>query len=186
MQTDACVLMSLEKRSNVLKIKLNLQTLKKIRLACAWHYLYKLCLKQIHLSLYLENIYLKILRAQAFSCKLWDIFKNNFFTEHLWTTTRVKLGAGSQPPSAAKCRKWEIWNPFKTRKKNYENIFLLILRQDHFSNSRFSISKPVIFSLKLRKNNPIRHLWWLVLETQKHRLSENMFLLSLREDHFSN
>ena len=60
-----------------------------------------------------------------------------------------------------------------------------MLRQDYFSNFLFWISKTVIFSLKFSKNDPIRHLWWLVSETPMHRLPENMFLLSLRQDHFS-
>ena len=29
---------------------------------------------------------LKMTSAQVFSCKFWEIFKNIFFTEHLWTT----------------------------------------------------------------------------------------------------
>ena len=74
----------------------------------------------------------------------------------------------------------------QNQKKNYGNIFLLILRQDHFSNSRFHNSKTVIFSLKFSKNDPIRHLWWLVSETRMYRLPENKFILSLRQDRFSN
>ena len=27
--------------------------------------------------------------AQVFSCKVWEIFKNTFFTEHLWKTALV-------------------------------------------------------------------------------------------------
>ena len=31
--------------------------------------------------------------------------------------SRVKLAAGGQPWTAAKCRKWKTWNTSKTRKK---------------------------------------------------------------------
>ena len=74
-------------------------------------------------------------------------------------------------------------------------MFLLSLRQDRFNNSTskflgptppFSYSKTVIFSLKFSKNDRIRHLRWLVSETRVHQLLENIFLLSLRQDHFSN
>ena len=27
--------------------------------------------------------------AQVFSCKVWETFKNTFFTEHLWKTALV-------------------------------------------------------------------------------------------------
>ena len=60
-----------------------------------------------------------------------------------------------------------------------------MLRQPHFSNSLSWISKTVIFSLKFSKNDPIRHLWWLVSETRMHRLPESMFLLNPRQDHIS-
>ena len=33
-----------------------------------------------------SNIIKKETLAQAFSCQFRKIFKNNFFTEHLWTT----------------------------------------------------------------------------------------------------
>ena len=79
----------------------------------------------------------------------------------------------------------KILKSLQNYKKDYENMFLLILRQYHFSNSHFYLSKTVIFSLKFSKNNPIRHLWWLASETHMHRLPENMFLLSPRQDHFS-
>ena len=29
--------------------------------------------------------------VQVFSCKFWEIFKNTFFTEHLWTIASVFL-----------------------------------------------------------------------------------------------
>ena len=76
-----------------------------------------------------------------------------------------------------------------------ENIFPLSLMQDHFSNKtikflgptpHFYISKTVIFSLKFSKNDRIRHIWWLVSKTRMHQLPENMFLLRLRRNHFSN
>ena len=60
-----------------------------------------------------------------------------------------------------------------------------MLRQRHFSDSLFWISKTVIFSLKLSNTDPIRHLWWLVSETRMHRLPENMLPLSLRQNQFS-
>ena len=43
-----------------------------------------------------------------------------------------------------------------------------------------------MFSLKYSKNDPIKHLWWLVSKTPMDQTSENIFLLSLRQDHFSN
>ena len=33
------------------------------------------------------NLIKKGTLAQLFSCKLCEIFKNNFFSEHLWTTS---------------------------------------------------------------------------------------------------
>ena len=41
----------------------------------------------------------------------------------------------------------------------------------------------MIFSLKLSKNQ--RPPWLLVSKTRMHRLLENIFILSLRQDHFS-
>ena len=76
-----------------------------------------------------------------------------------------------------------------------ENMFVLSLKQNHFSNGTIKILGPtpqffylnkVIFSVKLRKNDLLRDLWWFVTETGMHRLSKNMFLLSLRQDHFIN
>ena len=36
------------------------------------------------------------------------------------------------------------------------------------------------------KNDRLRNLCWLVSETRMHQLPENLFLLSLRQDNFSN
>ena len=38
-------------------------------------------------SLFYKNTtLLKMTSAQVFSCKFWEIYKNIFFTEHLWAT----------------------------------------------------------------------------------------------------
>ena len=43
-----------------------------------------------------------------------------------------------------------------------------------------------MFLLKFRKNDPIRHLWWLVSETRMDRIPGKMFVFSLKQDFFSN
>ena len=48
------------------------------------------------------------------------------------------------------------------------------------------MEKAVVFSLEFTKNEPLRHLRWLVSETSMHQLPETMFLISFRQDHFSN
>ena len=74
-----------------------------------------------------------------------------------------------------------------------ENMFLLILRQYHFSKKKFFIAtfpfidfKSSDIFIQFNKNDPIRHLWWLFSKTCLNRLSEIMFLLSLDQDNFSN
>ena len=76
-----------------------------------------------------------------------------------------------------------------------KNMFLLSLRQDHFSNSTkiflgptppFLYLKKVIFSVKFSKNDPLRNLRWLFSQTRMHQLPKSMFLLKLRQDYFSN
>ena len=54
------------------------------------------------------------------------------------------------------------------------------------SHSSAFIFKKVIFSVKFSKRDPLREVWWLILETRTHRLTVNMFVLTLRRDHFSN
>ena len=71
---------------------------------------------------------------------------------------------------------------------------LLTLRQDHFRNKKnFFVPSPLFIDFKnsniftqFKKNYPIRNLWWLFPERLMHQLQENMFLLTLRQDHFCN
>ena len=73
-----------------------------------------------------------------------------------------------------------------------QNMFLLNSKQDHFSNKKLLVSTPQFIEFtncdiftQINKGNPIRHLWWLFSETRMHCLPENIFLLTLRQDHFS-
>ena len=50
--------------------------------------------------------------------------------------TRVTLAAGGRQTWSAKYKKWKFEIPSKLEQK-HENIFLLMLRQHHFSNSLF-------------------------------------------------
>ena len=54
------------------------------------------------------------------------------------------------------------------------------------SHSPDFIFEKLVFSLNFSKNHFVRHLWWLISKTGMHPLPENMFLLSLRQDPFSN
>ena len=48
--------------------------------------------KQLYQSLFLIKLQAFILKktlARVFSCEFYEISKNNFFTEHLWTTASV-------------------------------------------------------------------------------------------------
>ena len=74
-------------------------------------------------------------------------------------------------------------------------MFVVRLKQDHFSDSTIKLLGPtppflylkkVIFSDIMSKNDPLRHLQWLLSERRMHRLPENMSKLSLKQDHFSN
>ena len=76
-----------------------------------------------------------------------------------------------------------------------ENMFVLSLRQDHFSNQIIKFvgaTPPFLYLIKsdifsqFSKNDPLRHLRWLLLETRMHRLPERKVLPSLTKDHFSN
>ena len=74
-----------------------------------------------------------------------------------------------------------------------QNMFLLILRQDHISNKKFFVATFPFIDFKnsdiftqFNKNYRRRDLQLLVSETCMHRFPENMFLLTLRQDHFSN
>ena len=46
--------------------------------------------------------------------------------------------------------------------------------------------KKNLSPLKFSKGNPLRPLFWLVPQTRVHGLPEKNFILSLRQDHFSN
>ena len=92
---------------------------------------------------------------------------------------------------------WHLWWLFSQTRMHRipKEMFLQSLRKDHFSNSTkkylsptppFLCLKNVIFLVNLSKNDPLRHLRWLFSQTHIHRLPTNMFLPSLRKDHFSN
>ena len=51
---------------------------------------------------------------------------------------------------------------------------------------RFYFQKIVIFSHKFNKSDHLRDLWCLILETCTHRIPKDLFLLSLKQDNFSN
>ena len=44
----------------------------------------------------------------------------------------------------------------------------------------------MIFSVKFRKNDPVKDMWLLAPETCMHCIAEDMFVLCLRQDYFSN
>ena len=78
-----------------------------------------------------------------------------------------------------------------------ENLFLLILEQNQFSNKTIETLGPnppffylrnfLIFTQILQKQpSDLRHLRWLVSETRMHGLPENMFLPILDQDQFIN
>ena len=46
----------------------------------------KITRKHLYESLLFNNVIEKGTLAQVFSCEIYEIFKNSFFTEHLWMT----------------------------------------------------------------------------------------------------
>ena len=76
-----------------------------------------------------------------------------------------------------------------------EKMFLLNLRQDHFSKETriFVDPTPPLLYLKntdsftqIQKNNTVGHLSWLVSETCMYRLLEIMFPRSLKTEDLRN
>ena len=73
-----------------------------------------------------------------------------------------------------------------------ENMALLTLRQGHLRNKKILVlttpfadyKSSDIFS-QFNKNDPLSNLWLLFSEARMNRIPENMFLLTLRQDHFS-
>ena len=103
------------------------------------------------------------------------------------TFSKLQQKRPSQRPVVARSR--------DTYAPTSKNIFPLSLRLDHFSNETVKSLGPmppilfckiVVFLVKFNKNHTLRHLRWLVSDMLMHRLHENISLLSLRQDHFSN
>ena len=108
--------------------------------------------KHLHQSLFYNNVaglrpeacnfVIKETLTQAFSCELCEISKNNFFTEHLWTTASESYGIGSILTN--------LWFAFikVTRKKFHYHISFL---GDFFCNDSFDVKQSNLIDFTIEK-----------------------------------